>query len=495
MAITYISTRGGKDFIKSTEAIVKGISSDKGLYVPTEFPKIEEKFSDMTDMDYKDTAFYIFKKFFEDFTDEEIKFAVESAYDEKFDGEEIVPISKVGNTYFLELYHGKTLAFKDIALSILPYFMTLSSKKIGEKRKILILVATSGDTGKAALEGFSDVDGTEIIVFYPANGVSEVQRLQMVTQIGENTSVVGINGNFDDAQNGVKRIFNDDDYNKKINEKGYVLSSANSINIGRLIPQVTYYLYTYITLLNNEEIQEGDKVNFVVPTGNFGNILAGYYAKQMGLPINKLICASNENNVLTDFINSGIYDIKRDFKVTNSPSMDILISSNLERLLFELSGRNSELINEFMEKLKTEGKYEISDDMKEKLSDFYGNFTTEEETLEEIARIYDEFGYVMDTHTAVGYNVYEKYKEETKDDTKTIILSTASPYKFVADVMNSINKETKSIDDEFKLIEELSKVSATDIPEGVKDLNLKKVIHDRTCEKGNMEDIILEIIK
>ena len=495
MAITYISTRGDKGYIKSAEAIVKGISGDKGLYVPTEIPKIEEKFSHMIDMEYKDVAFYIFKKFFEDFTDEEIKFAVDSAYDEKFEIEEIVPISKVGDAYFLELYHGKTLAFKDIALSILPYFMTLSSKKIGEDRKILILVATSGDTGKAALEGFADVEGTEIVVFYPKKGVSEVQRLQMVTQVGKNIAVIGIEGNFDDAQNGVKRIFNDDYYNKTINSKGYVLSSANSINIGRLIPQVTYYLYTYLTLLNNEEIEDGEKVNFVVPTGNFGNILAGYYAKQMGLPINKLICASNENNVLTDFINTGVYDIKREFKVTNSPSMDILISSNLERLLFELSSRNPIIINDLMDKLKNDGKYEISCEMKEKLSDFYGGFSTEEETLKEIHCLYDEFGYVVDTHTAVGYNVYGKYKKDTDDNTKTIILSTASPYKFAGNVMASINKGDDGSKDEFELIEELSKVSSTDVPEGVKNLNIKEIRHNRFCNKDSMEDIIIEIIK
>lgn len=494
MVIKYKSTRGNEETKTSAEAILKGIAKDKGLFVPISFPTIDKKLEEMTHMDYKEVAFYVLEKFLSDFSEDDLRDAIENAYDEKFEAKEIAPIVKASDAYFLELYHGKTLAFKDMALSILPHLLTKAAKKLGEDKKVVILAATSGDTGKAALEGFSDVDQTEIIVFYPDNGVSEVQKRQMITQEGKNTHVVAIKGNFDDAQSGVKKIFNDDDFNEQMNEKGYVFSSANSINIGRLVPQVVYYVYTYIELLKRGEITSGEKINFVVPTGNFGNILAGYYAKKMGLPIGKLICASNKNNVLYDFLNTGVYNINREFFMTNSPSMDILISSNLERLLYELSDHDESLVKNMMNQLDGESKqYTITPKMKELLKGFYGGFTTEEETIETIKKVYDQSKYVLDTHTAVAYKVYEEYKKETKDDTKTVIVSTASPYKFTKSVIKGVVASTEE-KNEFKLIEMLSKNTGISIPEPIKDLDKKEILHDIKCEKDAMKDTVKGIL-
>ncbi|AOY78175.1 threonine synthase [Clostridium formicaceticum] len=489
----YKSTRGNAESIGSAQAILQGLAGDKGLYVPVDFPTLDVKLSEIAEMDYKEVAFYILKKYLEDYTEQELKDAIEKAYDEKFETSEIAPLAKEKDVYFLELYHGKTLAFKDMALSILPHLLTTAAKKMGENKKIVILAATSGDTGKAALEGFADVENTEVIIFYPEKGVSEIQKRQMTTQEGKNTHTIAIKGNFDDAQRGVKEIFNDGAFNREMNESNHIFSSANSINIGRLVPQVVYYVYTYGQLLKRGEIKEGETINFVVPTGNFGNILAGYYAKKMGLPINKLICASNENNVLYDFINSGIYDINRKFIITNSPSMDILISSNLERLLYELSEGDEGLINRIMGQLETENKYEITPKMKENLKGFYGGYTTDEQTLETIKRVYNESKYVMDTHTAVAYKVYEQYKEETKDTSKTVIVSTASPYKFTKSVIGALS-ETNEGKDEFELIKVLSEHTGLQIPTPIKDLDKKEILHRTVCEKQDMKATIKEML-
>ncbi|QEK11551.1 threonine synthase [Crassaminicella thermophila] len=490
----YKSTRGNDEYITSAEAILQGLSKDRGLFVPVEFPVIDIDFSEMVSMDYKDVAFYILKKFLDDFSDEELKDAIEKAYDDKFEAKEIAPLVEREGVYFLELYHGKTLAFKDMALSILPHLLTKAAKKLGEDKKIVILAATSGDTGKAALEGFANVKDTEVIVFYPANGVSEIQRRQMITQDGNNTHVVAIKGNFDDAQRGVKEIFNDDKFAKRMADSDYVFSSANSINIGRLVPQVVYYVYTYIELLKRGEIKAGERINFVVPTGNFGNILAGYYAKRMGLPINKLICASNENNVLSDFLNTGIYDINRDFILTKSPSMDILISSNLERLLYEISDQDEELIRTMMSQLENEEKkYNIKESMKKNLSDFYGGFANDDETLITIKKVYDASNYVIDTHTAVAYKVYEQYKEETNDESKTVIVSTASPYKFTKSVLDGLMDKNYE-ENEFEMIKLLSKLTGLHIPEPIKDLDKKPILHHIECEKQEMKAVVADIL-
>jgi threonine synthase len=439
-------------------------------------------------------TFYILKKYFDSFEDEELKECIKKAYDDKFETEIIAPLEEKEEVNFLELFHGPTLAFKDMALSILPYLLKLSAKKENMKEEIVILTATSGDTGKAALQGFSGIEGIRIIVFYPENGVSEIQRLQMLTQEGENTFVVGIDGNFDDAQNGVKEIFCDNNFNKKLAENKYVFSSANSINIARLVPQIVYYFYSYITLVKNKKIKAIDKVNVVVPTGNFGNILAAYYAKKMGLPINKLICASNENNVLYDFLRNGIYDKNRPFILTSSPSMDILISSNLERLLYDICGEKEDIIMDLMKNLKEDGKYEITEEMKEGLRDFYGGFSTEIETSESIKKVYQSSGYVMDTHTAVAYSVYEKYKAETGDVTETILVSTASPFKFPKAVATAIAIDTNNLDD-FQIIEKVSRLTHLDIPQPIKELKHKKINHNNYCEKQQMKSVIEHFLK
>lgn len=486
----YISTRDKNKKVSSSTAIVQGISDDGGLFVPEIFPKICN-FENLKDISYKELAFIIMSKFLTDFEPEVLRKCIEKAYDDKFDDEEIAPVKKVGEDYFLELFHGPTFAFKDMALSILPYLLKESMKINNKSREVVILTATSGDTGKAALEGFANVEGVKIIVFFPEDGVSKIQKLQMITQEGENTYVVGINGNFDDAQNGVKEIFSDKDFNKLLDENGYIFSSANSINIGRLIPQIVYYFYGYLKLLNEGNISEDGKVNIVVPTGNFGNILAAYYAKNMGLPINKLICASNENNVLTEFFKTKIYDRRRNLLLTSSPSMDILISSNLERLLFHLDNGDDKLIRDKMDRLKNDGFYNFEN---LNLDEFYAGYSTGKEVGETIEDVFNEYNYLLDPHTAVAYNVYNKYKTETKDSTKSIIASTASPFKFPAKVASSIGIDIKD-KDEFKIIFELGEKANINIPSAIIGLKDKKILHNNNCNKENMKDYVKVFLK
>ena len=444
-------------------------------------------------MTYQEIAYTVMKEFLTDFTEEELKSCIAKAYDSKFDTEEIAPLAKVEDAYYLELFHGATIAFKDMALSILPHLLTTSAKKNQVKNEIVILTATSGDTGKAALAGFADVEGTKIIVFYPKNGVSRVQELQMVTQKGDNTSVVAIHGNFDNAQSGVKAMFENKELEKELNEAGYQFSSANSINIGRLVPQVVYYVYAYAKLLQNEEIAEDEEINVVVPTGNFGNILAAYYAKNMGIPIAKLICASNENKVLYDFFQTGTYDRNREFVLTTSPSMDILISSNLERLIYKISGEDARKDTDLMTELKTKGSYAITGEMKANLADFAAGYATEEQVAKTIHDIYEDTGYVMDTHTAVAATVYKAYREDSKDDRKTVIASTASPYKFAGSVMSAIDPKYKGQDD-FKLIEELQKVSGTELPNAIKEIMNAEIRHNTECDVDQMEQTVKSIL-
>ncbi|MCY6958178.1 threonine synthase [Clostridium brassicae] len=492
--IYYKSTRGNEKKVQSSEAILQGIAEDGGLFVPCETPKVEIDLNKLSKMNYKEVAYFVMSKFFTDFTEDELKSCINRAYDSKFDTEEIAPLTKVNDEFFLELYHGPTLAFKDMALSILPHLMTTSAKKLNLNKEIVILTATSGDTGKAALEGFTNIDGIKIVVFFPEQGVSQVQKYQMVTHKGNNTYVVAIKGNFDDAQSGVKEIFADNEFKEILEKNQYMFSSANSINIGRLIPQIVYYFYAYINLYKNNEIKEKEDINVVVPTGNFGNILAAYYAKQMGLPINKLLCASNDNKVLHDFIDTGIYDKNREFITTISPSMDILISSNLERLLYSLSRGNSLEINKLMKELKQNGKYKIEEDMKKSFQDFYGNHASEKETKDAIRKVYEESKYLIDTHTAVAYVVNEKYKKQQKDLRKTVIVSTASPYKFTNSVMNSIDDCYSDLDD-FTLLEKMSELLNEEIPKNIKDLNKREVIHTVICEKNEMDNCIKKLLE
>lgn len=493
MKILYKSTRG-KELVQSSEAIIKGICHDGGLYVPAKFPKIDLTFEELSKLDYKSLAIYILKKFLTDFSEDDIETCVSEAYDSKFNEKTIVPLNKKGEAYFLELYHGPTLAFKDMALSILPHLLKASCKKLKMEKEMVILTATSGDTGKAGLEGFRDVEGIKIIVFFPENGVSDIQKRQMITQKGENTFVIGINGNFDEAQTGVKNIFNHKEFNESLEEKGYMLTSANSINIGRLIPQIIYYIYAYGQMIKNKEINIGEKINIAVPTGNFGNILAAHYSKNMGVPINKLICASNENNVLSDFFNTGVYDKNRDFKITNSPSMDILVSSNLERLLYEISDHDEGRVKDIMDKLKLYGKYELESNVKEKLKDFYGGFASDQECSNTIKKLYDESGYVIDTHTAVAYKVYKDYKDKTKDLTKTVIVSTASPFKFTRAVCKALNIDEYELDD-CKLLGKLASHTNLQIPKNLKDIYSKEILHKGVCDKEEMKLVIKEILE
>ena len=491
--MNYKSTRGSKDIKNAAQAVIQGISQDKGLFVPDGIPKLPYALVDIKGRTYQEIAFAVIHSFFTDYTEDEIQYCVNGAYDKKFEASEIVPLVKAGDAYFLELYHGKTAAFKDMALSILPYLMTTAMKKEKEDKKIVILTATSGDTGKAALEGFADVPNTEIVVFYPSEGVSQVQERQMITQEGDNTHVFAIRGNFDDAQTGVKRIFNDNGFAEVLAKMGCKLSSANSINIGRLIPQVAYYVYAYAKLLEKGAIQAGDKINIVVPTGNFGNILAAYYAKQMGIPVGKLICASNENKVLTDFIKTGVYDIEREFYLTNTPSMDILISSNLERLLYHLSGENGAEISALMDALDKNKKYEVSSKIKEGLSDFWANFATIEETDTVIGKMYMENGYLMDTHTAVAYKVYEDYKKETGDQTVAVIASTASAYKFADSVASSIGLSIE--EDGFANVRALQAKTGVKIPAGLNGLETKEIRHKGVLDKEEMKAAVRDVLK
>lgn len=493
MELYYTSTRNRDVRVTASQAILQGLSEDGGLFVPESIPSLDVPLEELAEMSYQQVAYQVMSRFFTDFTEEELKSCINQAYDEKFDTEEIAPLVKAEGAYYLELFHGATIAFKDMALSILPHLMTTSARKNHVEHDIVILTATSGDTGKAALAGFADVPGTKIIVFYPENGVSPIQKKQMVTQKGENTYVVAIRGNFDDAQTGVKKIFNDKAMGERLAEKGYQFSSANSINIGRLIPQVVYYVYAYSRLLKNGEITSGECINVDVPTGNFGNILAAYYAKQMGLPIAKLICASNENKVLFDFFRTGTYDRNRKFVLTSSPSMDILISSNLERLIYRLAGEDDQANRKLMENLGSTGAYSITEEMRDKLQDFYGNYASEEETAEKIHQLYENIGYVIDTHTAVAAEVYEKYVKETGDHTKTLIASTASPFKFIRSVLSAIDEKYANMDD-FEQVEELSKIANVSVPKAIQEIRTAPVLHNTVVDVEEMPVIVEKIL-
>lgn len=493
MNLVYHSTRNGEETATASEAILKGLTSDGGLFVPDCIPKLQVELEDLTKMSYQEIAYAVMKEFLTDFTEEELKSCIENAYDSKFDTEEIAPMKKIGDAYYLELFHGATIAFKDMALSILPHLLVTSARKNEVKNEIVILTATSGDTGKAALAGFADVPGTKIIVFYPKSGVSPIQEKQMVTQKGENTYVIGIKGNFDDAQTGVKKMFSNKELAAVMNENGYQFSSANSINIGRLVPQVVYYVKAYADLLKAGAVKAGEPMNVVVPTGNFGNILASFYAKQMGIPIGKFICASNKNKVLFDFFQSGTYDRNRDFYVTTSPSMDILISSNLERLIYRIAGNDPKQCADFMAALTADGVYTITEDMKKELSEFYGAYGDEKETAEKIQSVYQAEGYVMDTHTAVAAVAYDKYVKEANDQTPTVIASTASPYKFTRSVMNAIDPAYDAKTD-FELVDELQKISKTDVPNAIEEIRTAPVLHDTVCDTEAMEDEVKKIL-
>ena len=494
MNLVYHSTRNSEETATASEAILKGLTSDGGLFVPDSIPKLNVSLEDLTKMSYQEIAYAVMKEFLTDFTEEELKTCINNAYDSKFDTEEIAVTKKVDGAYYLELFHGATIAFKDMALSILPHLLVTSARKNNVKNEIVILTATSGDTGKAALAGFADVPGTKIIVFYPKSGVSPIQEKQMVTQKGDNTYVIGIKGNFDDAQTGVKKMFSNKELAKVMNDNGFQFSSANSINIGRLVPQVVYYVNAYADLLKQGALKAGEPMNVVVPTGNFGNILASYYAKQMGIPIGKFVCASNKNKVLFDFFETGKYDRNREFYVTTSPSMDILISSNLERMIYRIAGNDAKQCAKFMAALTKDGEYVITDAMKAELSEFFGAFGSEEETAVKIKGVYDKEGYVMDTHTAVAAVAYDKYKAATGDDkTPTVIASTASPYKFTRSVMDAIDPAYDAEDD-FELVDELNKVSKTAIPKAIEEIRTAPVLHDTVCETAAMEDEVKKIL-
>ncbi len=483
--IKYVGTRNKSIRATASEAILKGICDDGGLFIPEEFPVLDKSLEELSGLSYQDLAYEILKLFLTDFTEEELRYCINNAYDSKFDTPEIAPLVKKADVGILELFHGRTIAFKDMALSILPYLMKTAAKKNGMDKEIVILTATSGDTGKAALEGFANVDGIRIMVFFPEDGVSPVQKLQMTTQEGANTAVIGIKGNFDDAQTAVKTIFTDKELAKELEEKGFVFSSANSINIGRLVPQVVYYFKAYIEMVKLGEVKMGEEINVTVPTGNFGNILAGYFAKKMGLPVKTFICASNENKVLYDFFNTGVYDKNRSFAVTTSPSMDILISSNLERLLCMNSDQNT--TKTLMESLNKEGKYTL--DLTK--GDIKGEYATEAETAAAIKEMYEKAGYVLDTHTAVAYASYEKYKAQTGDNTPAVIVSTASPYKFTKDVLVSIDKKYED-KDFFSLMGDLEKISGVEIPAPIKGIENRPILHNTVIEKDSIKDFVKE---
>lgn len=493
----YNSTRNSEVKVTSAEAITQGISVEGGLFVPESIPTLTlDEIKAVGEMKYSDRAAFVFSKYLTDFTDAEIHYCTDNAYSTKnFETESIAEIAHLfDGTYMLELWHGPTCAFKDMALQILPYFLTTSAKKINLDKKIVILVATSGDTGKAALEGFKDVEGTSIMVFYPEDGVSPMQKRQMKTQEGENVGVCAINGNFDDCQNGVKAIFTDSDVKAALDAQGMMFSSANSINWGRLVPQVVYYVSAYAELVRDGEINLGDKINIVVPTGNFGNILAAYYAKHMGVPVNKLICASNINNVLTDFINTGVYDRNRQFYATTSPSMDILISSNLERLLYLMTGRDDAAIRDWFGKLASEGRYEVSDDVKAQIKEeFWAGFCNDEETKSAIHEVYSTYSYTCDTHTAVAVKVYNDYKKATGDTTKTIIASTASPYKFSAAVLEAI-EGSKSDIDEYDKVDRIAELSKMPVPAALADLRNKPERFSDVIEKDDQKNYVLKAL-
>ena len=495
MGLTYQSTRGRETGVPASMAILKGLAEDGGLFMPTEIPELDVPMEKLGTMTYQETAYEVMKLFLTDYSPEELKDCITKAYDSKFDTEEIAPLAKADGAYFLELYHGSTIAFKDMALSILPHLMTTAAKKNRVDKEIVVLTATSGDTGKAAMAGFADVPGTRIIVFYPKDGVSKVQELQMRTQKGANTNVVAINGNFDDAQTGVKKLFGDKSLEALLESKGFQFSSANSINIGRLVPQIVYYVYAYARLLANEEIAGGEQINVVVPTGNFGNILAAYFAKRMGVPIKTLICASNDNKVLYDFFTTGTYDRKRDFILTNSPSMDILISSNLERLIYLSTGCDARANKALMQDLSVKGSYTVTEDMRAFMSDFAGGFATQEENAAAIKRIFDSTGYLIDTHTGVAAAVYGDYRAKSGDTAKTVIASTASPYKFSDSVMEAIaGPESIRGKDGVEVVDALSSLCGVDVPAAVEEIRHAPIRHNTECDVDKMEATVKAIL-
>ncbi len=489
----FVSTRGNDQVINASMAIAKGLAEDGGLFVPEVFPNVSKKLSEMLEMDYAERSAFVLSQYLEEYDKAELLSACQSAYS-KFEESDPAPVVRVDEkTYIMELFHGPTLAFKDVALTLLPYLLRKGCDISGVKEEVLILVATSGDTGKAALEGFKDQNGTKIMVFFPSEGVSDMQKAQMCTQDGENVNVVAVKGNFDDCQNAVKKIFSNKAFEAKLKEKGVVLSSANSINFGRLAPQITYYFSAYCDLVNSGEIELGDKVNFVVPTGNFGNILAGYYAKKMGLPVDKLVCASNSNNVLTEFFSNGDYDANREFFKTSSPSMDILISSNLERLVFELSDRNAELTATRMNDLKKTGKYSITESELETVSkEFYADFCDEEDCFATISSFYDEYGYVLDPHTAVAVNVASSFINYTDNENATVVLSTASPYKFTQNVLKAITGKVEK--DAFRGAEKLYNETAMPIPEQITSLKNKAKRFNEVIERDETEEAVNKFI-
>ncbi len=494
MEIRYRSTRGKNGEVTASQAIIQGLAEDGGLFVPSILPKLSVDPEALVGLPYKEVAYLVMKEFLTDFTEEELKTCINHAYDEKFDTTQIAPLVEKDGKYYLELFHGATIAFKDMALSILPHLLTTSLKKNHVEKEIVILTATSGDTGKAALSGFADVPGTRIIVFYPKGGVSPIQEKQMLTQKGSNTAVVGVEGNFDDCQTGVKKMFADQQLKDSLAQQGYQFSSANSINIGRLVPQVAYYAYAYAMMRKQGNIAAGEKINVVVPTGNFGNILAAYYAKQMGIPIANLICASNENKVLFDFFETGCYDRNREFILTSSPSMDILISSNLERLIYLIADEDASRNAMFMQDLQTKGSYEITGEMRQKLQDFYGVYAGEAEVFSCIREVYKASGYVMDTHTAVAAAALKKYQEKNNDSNKCVIISTASPYKFARSVMNAIDKKYDELED-FPLIDEMSKISGVQVPRAIEEIRTAPILHHMVCKKETMETAVREVLK
>lgn len=486
----YTCTRNSKIEISASEAIVKGISDDGGLFVPSSFPILSlADIENLIPLDYPERAAKILSMYMDEFSFEELLGYAKRAYN-RFDDDAVCPLVKAEDgLYMLELWHGPTCAFKDIALTVLPYLLTASKKKLGINEQTLVLTATSGDTGKAALEGFKDVDGTHVAVFYPVSGVSEMQRLQMVTQEGGNVHVFGIKGNFDDAQAAVKRVFNDKETIDALKAKGIAMSSANSINWGRLAPQIAYYISAYCDLVDSGEIELGDKINFAVPTGNFGDVLAGYYAYRMGLPVEKFIVASNANNALTDFFNDGVYDINRVFYKTMSPSMDILVSSNLERLIYEIYDRDDEKVRELYDSLKKTGRFEIDFD-EVNLDNFVAGWADEEDTKNAISTFFDLDDYIMDTHTAVAASVYNDYSCETDDETPTVVLSTANPYKFPIDVLGAIGSRER---DSYKAVVKLYNLTALECPDCILELEDAKEIHTKVIDRTEVKKTVLEV--
>lgn len=485
----YSSTRNDAVKLTASQAILKGLSDDGGLFVPSEIPKLSASFKEISEMDYKECAYTVLKDFLFDYTKEELEDCISKAYDSKFDTEEIAPLVEAKGQYYLELFHGKTIAFKDMALSILPHLMLTAAKKNNMDKEIVILTATSGDTGKAALAGFGGVKGTRIIVFYPDGGVSKVQKLQMVTTKEDNTLVYAVKGNFDDCQSAVKELFNDTQLKDEMAKNGFQFSSANSINIGRLVPQIAYYVYAYGKLVKEDRILAGQEINVCVPTGNFGNILAAFYAKEMGLPINKLICASNDNKVLYDFFETGVYDKNREFVLTDSPSMDILISSNLERLIYAMTGNSTAKTKELMESLKKTGKYEVTPEMREFAKSFVGEWASWDECAAKIKGLYEDTGYVIDTHTSVAAAAYQKYEKATKDHSPVVIVSTASPFKFSRSVLKAIDSKYENMDD-FELLTILSKLSNVSEPNAIKEIRKADIKHTGVCERSEMKSVV-----